>query len=169
LTDGGPLSTGQSVGSIILVDSLIANTGNAVVTTLLQENSTSLLLQNVGFFNVKTAVQDQKTKKVLIPGGDKRLVDSWGFGQMHNGSLKGSFANGQDIPTMNRSAELLNPTAYDNMKPNFFTRRRPKYYDVPVNQIMDVKALGAKGDGSTDDTAVLNSILSGAANTSSIV
>lgn len=34
---------------------------------------------------------------------------------------------------------------------------------------MDVKILGAKGDGVTDDTKVLNSILEGAANTSSIV
>lgn len=33
---------------------------------------------------------------------------------------------------------------------------------------MNVKALGAKGDGKTDDTAVLNSILDGDANTSSI-
>lgn len=55
------------------------------------------------------------------------------------------------------------------MKPNLFTRRRPKYYDVPSKKIMNVKALGAKGDGKTDDTAVFNSILSGATNTSSVV
>ena len=60
-------------------------------------------------------------------------------------------------------------TGFDKMKPNLFTRRRPKYYDVLVNQIMDVKALGAKGDGTCDDRAVLNAILDGAANTSSIV
>ncbi|NAW01272.1 glycosyl hydrolase family 28-related protein, partial [Salmonella sp. hn-h4] len=58
---------------------------------------------------------------------------------------------------------------YDKMKPSLFTRRRPKYYDVPANKVMNVRALGAKGDGKTDDTAVLNSILSGAANTSSVV
>jgi hypothetical protein len=34
---------------------------------------------------------------------------------------------------------------------------------------MNVKSLGAKGDGVTDDTAVLNAILDGAANTSSVV
>jgi hypothetical protein len=34
---------------------------------------------------------------------------------------------------------------------------------------MNVRALGAAGDGVTDDTAVLNGILEGAANTSSVV
>lgn len=34
---------------------------------------------------------------------------------------------------------------------------------------MNVRELGARGDGVTDDTAALNSILRGAANTSSIV
>jgi hypothetical protein len=63
---GGRGSTGQSVGSLILVDSLIANTVNGIITSLLKENSTSLLLQNVGFFNVKTAVQDSVSKKILI-------------------------------------------------------------------------------------------------------
>lgn len=165
---GGLHSTGQSVGSLILVDSLIANTVNGITTSLLQENSTSLLLQNVGFFNVKTAVQDVVSKKVLIAGGDQRIVDSWGFGQISDQSGKGSFSNGNNIPVMNRSQELV-MTGFDKMKPNLFTRRRPKYHDVPVNQIMDVKALGAKGDGKSDDTAVLNAILDGAANTSSIV
>jgi hypothetical protein len=165
---GGLGSTGQSVGSLILVDSLIANTVNGIITSLLKENSTSLLLQNVGFFNVKTAVQDSVSKKILIKGGDQQVVDSWGFGQINDQTGKGAFSNGNNIPAMNRTQELVT-TGFDKMKPNLFTRRRPKYYDVPVKQIMDVKALGAKGDGTSDDTAVLNAILDGAANTTSIV
>jgi hypothetical protein len=165
---GGVLSTGQSVGSLILVDSLIANTPNGIITSLLKENSTSLLIQNVGFFNVKTAVQDAASNTVLIKGGDQVLIDSWGFGQINDQSGKGSFSNGNTIPVMNRTQELVS-SGFDKMKPNIFTRRRPKYYDVPVKHIMDVKALGAKGDGTSDDTAVLNAILDGAANTTSIV
>ncbi|TPX21790.1 hypothetical protein DIZ76_015753 [Coccidioides immitis] len=68
---------------------------------------------------------------------------------------------------MYRSGSLLAPTGY--YKPNYFTRRRPKYLDIGQSQILNVKAFGAKGDGQTDDTAILNSILSRAANMSSIV
>lgn len=78
------------------------------------------------------------------------------------------FVGSSDIPTIERNEVLLSD-AYDSIAKRFFTRRRPKYYDVPESRIIDVRALGAKGDGRTDDGPVLNSILDGAANTSSIV
>ncbi|KAM0188779.1 hypothetical protein ACHAPI_010388 [Fusarium lateritium] len=165
---GGEHSTGQSLGSLILSDTIIANTPNGIITSLHAENSTSFLLQNVGFFNVRTAVTDSIQKKTLLAGGDQVYVESWGFGKITDKDGVGAFVNGEHIPAMDRS-EALTGVKYDKMKPNLFTRRRPKYYDVPSGKIMNVRALGAKGDGKTDDTAALNSILSGAANTSSIV
>ena len=155
------------MGSIILTDAIIANTPQGVVTSLFKENSTSLLLQNVGFFNVKTAVVDDASQKTLLPGGTEVLVDSWGFGLLKDSDGKATFVDGAIIPSMNRTAELLGTQAY--VKPNLFTRRRPKYDDIGMSQIMDVRSLGAKGDGVSDDTVVLNSILSSAANMSAIV
>ena len=122
---GGLGSTGQAVGSLILVDSLIVNTVNGIITSLLKENSTSLLLQNVGFFNVSTAVQDSVSNKTLINGGDRQVVDSWGFGKISDQTGKSAFSN-RNIPAMNRTQELVT-TGFDKMKPNLFTRRRPKY------------------------------------------
>ncbi|KAJ3952539.1 hypothetical protein N0V92_011011 [Colletotrichum tropicale] len=168
---GGPKSTGQGVGSLVLVDSIIANTPQGIVTTLFAENSTSFLLQNVGFFNTRAAITDDATGNILLAGGGEVVVESWGFGRITNattGAGQTSFANGENIPVMKRSEGLLGDT-YDGLKPNLFTRRRPSYLDVPANKVMNVKDLGAKGDGTTDDTSALNSILEGAANTSSVV
>lgn len=141
------------------------------MTTLYADNSTSLLLQNVGFFNTKTAVTDNATGNTLLAGGDKVIVDSWGFGRVTNATTTGGqtfFANGVHIPAMNRSGVLVGD-AYPSQQPNLFTRRLPKYLDVAANKVMNVKTLGAVGDGKTDDTNVLNSMLEGAANTSSLV
>jgi hypothetical protein len=164
---GGVGSTGQGVGSLVLVDAIIANTPTGIVTTLFKENSTSLLLQNVGFFNTKTAVYEEAAKKDLLAGGDEVKVESWGFGMLNtpDGS---TFVNGQKIPTVKRPAMLLSPDmAYAG--PNLFTRRRPKYLDLGSTQVLNVKALGAKGDGKTDDTNTLNGILDLGARTSSVV
>ncbi|KAE8381463.1 pectin lyase fold/virulence factor [Aspergillus bertholletiae] len=69
---------------------------------------------------------------------------------------------------MNRTKSLLS-TELTSVKPNFFTRRRPKYTDIGRSQIINLKTAGAKGDGVTDNTSALNSIFSAAANMSSIV
>lgn len=58
---------------------------------------------------------------------------------------------------------------YSNVNQVLFTRRRPKYNDIGASQIIDVKMFGARGDGLTDDSAVLNSVLANAANMSSVV
>lgn len=152
---------------MILADAIIANTPNGIITSLYAENSTSLLLQNVGFFNVKTAIQDSVEKKILLAGGDEVLKDSWGFGMINDASGVSSFADGTDIPIIQRPSQLLGDQSY--VKTNFFTRRRPQYETLAASDIVNVKSFGAKGDGQTDDTAILNYVFAYAANLSSVV
>lgn len=123
-------------------------------------------MQNVGFFNVQQAIVAETITAPILAGGDEVLVDSWGFGMYANSSGT-FFAQQSDLATMNRNAALVGSNAY--VKPNFFTRRRPQYYDLQGSQVFDVRSYGAKGHGNTDDTVVLNSILGVAANLSAIV
>ncbi|KAL2844510.1 pectate lyase superfamily protein-domain-containing protein [Aspergillus pseudoustus] len=134
--------------------------------SLYAKNSTALLVQNTGFFNVKDAIVDDVLSQTLVAGGDEVFIDNWGFGMFSTKSGVSNFANGINIPSMNRTNSLLAETGY--VKPNFPTRCRPKYHDIGKSQIMDVKVLGAKRDGVTDDGPVLNAILQNAANLSSI-
>ncbi len=93
---------------------------------------------------------------------------SWGFGKVADRSGEIGFVDSADIAAIEYPESLF---ISDDMypRPRFFHRMRPSYTDAGNSQMFDVKALGAQGDGVTDDTAVLNHILDVAANVSSIV
>ena len=171
LTSIQPLSTGQGVGSLILTDTVMLNVNIGISTSLYADNSTAFLLQNSAFDNVPIIVQESNQNSVLLAGtsGTTVLVDSWGFGQVTSAAGNTGFVNANTISAMNRSAPLLQPGILSAGQAFFFTRRRPSYANLGNSQLMDVKAYGAKGDGSSDDTAVLNYIFDIAANISAIV
>jgi hypothetical protein len=90
------------------------------------ENSTSLLLQNIGFFNVESAVVDDVKGKALLGGGDAVIKKSWGFGMFNDASGQSFFANGIDLPAMNRTGALFVSPASELLDNYFYTRRRPR-------------------------------------------
>ncbi|KAL4745631.1 hypothetical protein BDW72DRAFT_198455 [Aspergillus terricola var. indicus] len=92
------------------------------------------------FYNTQDAILDNNVDKALVPSGDRTILDS-------------AFRDGK----WPKRCKIC------------LCRRRPKYNDIGNSQVLDVKALGAKGDGITDDTTVLNSILARGADMSSIV
>ncbi|GAQ09970.1 glucan 1,3-beta-glucosidase [Aspergillus lentulus] len=165
---GGPMSSGQGVGSFILVDAVIANTPTGILTSLYSTNSTALLLQNVGFYNVEKAIMAERRADPILAGGNEVLIDAWGFG-LYAQDADVQFAQQKVLPAMQRAKELISSISYNKGTFNFFTRRRPQYADIGHSQVFDVRAYGAKGDGVTDDTIILNSVFIVAANLSSIV
>ncbi|KAG8427490.1 hypothetical protein J3459_006668 [Metarhizium acridum] len=162
---GGPGSTGQGVGSFVLFDSMLVDLDVGISTSLLHENSTSMLVQNCRFQRTKTVLRDVAKNVNLLPGGSDEVVESWGFGKMVQGDAGLSeFQNGNNIPAANRTAGLtVSPFG------NIFSRSAPTYQDVPGSNFINIKAMGAKGDRKSDDTAIINQILEYAANTSSVV
>jgi hypothetical protein len=73
---GGPMSNGQPVGSLLLTNALITNTPTGILSSLYAENSTTLLVQNTGFFNVGNAIVNNILSKTLVAGGDKVFINN---------------------------------------------------------------------------------------------
>ncbi|KAI8255747.1 hypothetical protein K4K56_007772 [Colletotrichum sp. SAR 10_98] len=168
---GGPFSTGQGVGSLSLVDVHMWGVPVVIETSLFEDNSTALHIDNGGFQNCETIVLESQTNSVLYPGDATGLTNvlSWGFGKVADPSGETGFVNGANMAAPEAYPASLLVTDDIHPRAKFFHRTRPSYADPGNSQIFDVKALGAKGDGATDDTAVLNRILDVAANVSGIV
>ena len=168
-----------TVGSVILQDSVFTNTPTGVVidnTAGSTYSNGSLIIDNVDFSGSTNAVVDSSGNQ-LLAGGSK--VASWGQGHGYT-SGAGSLGASSDVATGNgttlrRAAATTPPTNIQGAltapsKPaglldgsgKFFERSKPQYETTPSSSFVSVKSAGAKGDGSTDDTAAIQSVLSSA-------
>jgi hypothetical protein len=84
------------------------------------------MLQNIGFFNVESAVVDDVKGTALLDGGDAIIKKSRGFGMFIDASGESFFANGIDLPAMNRTGSLFTSPASDLLENYYYTRRRPR-------------------------------------------
>lgn len=154
----------QSIGSVVLTDSKIS--GCTYGIRISYENNplgAILVLNNVDLAGVQTgAVVDYKNETILQPG----LVRAWS-------SHDGYEANNQGIsriksgPTPSRASgdvsSLLNSDGH------MFSKSRPQYRDYRRASFITAKTHGCAGDGVTDDTAAINSMLNTAAGTDNVV
>ena len=157
VTNGG--SSGQTVGSITVFDSTIRDTQVFLNTSHSSSSSPptggSVVIENVVLTNVQTAVKYGDTGATYLAGAPllTTTVNAWGAG--HRYSPTGPInAQGSFTPPM-RPASLLSGNRY-------YTRSKPQYNTLSASSFLSVRSQGAKGDGTTDDTAAVQKAITSA-------
>ena len=152
MSNGG--AGGQTVGSVLVLDSRFTNTPIGIKTAYSpdspQTNGT-LILDNVDMTGTAQAVFNNATGAEILPGNQK--VTFFAQGRAYGGAGGGRAVQSPQEEPVRKPDVLLDP---DTGK--VFTRSRPQYEDVPVENFVRVKAHGAKGDGVTDDTDAIQAI-----------
>lgn len=148
----------QTAGSIIVLDSTIANTGVGVAT-LYDPAQTgtngTIILDNIDMSsNVPIAVKNGGTQATILPGN--AVIGSWAQGRSYTG------ADGGKAVQAARDA-VTKPAGLLESSGRVFARSKPQYNDVPAEKFVSVKSRGAKGDGKTDDTAAIQAVFDGIA------
>ena len=142
-----------------IIDASVTNTPVFIQNS----NSTSslagsLVLNNIHLTNVPIAVKTLSDNGTVLQGttspGIPTTIHSWAQGNVYTGtSADFEFVKGP-IPGPKKPAVLLE----HNGSGRLFGRGHPQYEEYDVGEFVSAKSEGAKGDGKSDDTEVLQSV-----------
>ena len=157
--------TNQTVGSVMIQDSKFSGTPKAILTSFSTTNNVpagggTLVIDNVDFTGATTAVAHADGSSILA-GGSK--VASWAQGHAYTTGTDGpaSTTCSASAPAVSDShiqgplGTPAKPASLLDGNGNIFERSKPQYETVPSSSFVSVRSKGAKGDGSTDDTAAV--------------
>ncbi|SJL04756.1 related to glucan 1,3-beta-glucosidase [Armillaria ostoyae] len=156
LLTGGVATDTQTVGAEAIIDAT-TNQTEIFVRTSAASNGTldgSLVLQNIQLTNVPVAV-GTGDGAIVLPGNDLGIetIRSWGQGNIYTSSNpEGRFIQGNiDVPAI--------PGSLLDRGGKVVGRVHPQYENIPVSGFVSVKDHNTTGDGSTDDTQAIQSVL----------
>ncbi|EED13452.1 exo-beta-1,3-glucanase, putative [Talaromyces stipitatus ATCC 10500] len=141
-------ATGVS-GTITVIDSSGSNLGVFLQGTNSGGAGNSVVLENVSYSGTTV----QLSGSTVLTGS---VTDTWVYGDLYSsGSSSRGLARGTTVTTP-RSSSLLSNGNY------FITQKPPTFQEYSADQVLNIKSvagLPVYGDGSTDDTANINTIL----------
>ncbi|KAF7317145.1 hypothetical protein HMN09_00449200 [Mycena chlorophos] len=150
---GGLTTATQTAGSESIIDATITDSPIFLRTSTASNGTLggSVVLNNVKLKNVPTAV-GVVGGAVVLAGGTKTIA-SWAQGNVYTGK------NGERKFVQGAIEAPPKPSSLLDSSGKIFGRGRPQYESYATSQFVSARSLGAKGDGKTDDTAALQSIL----------
>ncbi|KAF2830766.1 family 55 glycoside hydrolase [Ophiobolus disseminans] len=153
--------SGGTLGMLNMFDATAVSTQALVLADAAQTTSQgSIVLENVAVDG--SVVATVKAGSTTLLAGSIVPGNAWIRGNMYNGTASSATpqkASGQKIASM-RPAALVSATG------SFHTTRAPTYANFSSEQVVNVKDVASHrvyGDGKTDDTIALQTILNSAA------
>jgi glucan 1,3-beta-glucosidase len=143
----------DGAGSLTVLDSTAHRVRRVIATGESGSGEGSLVIDNLSATSVGSIVQNYHDNRIILPGTESSVtVDTWAQGNVYLGLDDGRY--------MQRTLSTpFKPPGMLDQGGRLFTRTRPVYQDSKAGDIVNVKDRGARGDGHSDDTAILNSIL----------
>lgn len=182
ISQGGDTGTIQVVGSVAMQDSVFINSRVGVYTTWTQDSvpvaAGALVLDNVDMRGTQIAVNGSENR-VIIPGNTyiNHYLQGEAFTSYFNTSyfvIDGvnktclepgatgmriqQLTDGPDRPDVLTRGSPENPYGAKY----YATRYKPQYEGEDVSNFISVKDRGCAGDGVTDDTACIQSVIDSA-------
>ncbi|KAJ8699458.1 hypothetical protein PTI98_002571 [Pleurotus ostreatus] len=160
---GGTKAAAQGVGSEAIIDVEVRDTPIFIRTSVSSQGQLrgSLVLNNIELNNVKTAV-GVASGEVLLQGGKHKIIDTWAQGNIYSTSVYHKFVQAE-VASPYKPASLLDKHG------RIVSKMHPQYEDISADRFLSARDHGCKGDGHTDETQALQTLLNKAANENKLV